>query len=100
MTDRARETRSYVTGFLIAIILTIFAFAAVHWPNLLGSWTFIAVCALGFVQAVVQFRFFLRIRLKGSGRDDLMLLMFSSIIIVLMVAGTLVLMANLHDRMM
>lgn len=100
MTDRTRETLGYVTGLLIATVLTLGAFGAVQWPNLLGRWTFATVCALGLVQAIVQFRFFLHVRLKGSGRDDLLLLLFSSIIIVLMVAGTLVLMANLRGRMM
>ena len=100
MTERTRETLGYVSGWLIAAILTVSAFAVVRWQNLLGPWTFMAVCALGFIQAIVQFRFFLHVRLRGTGRDDLMLLMFTSLIIVLMVAGTLVLMANLHNRMM
>ena len=100
MSDRTRETMGYVAGLLTAAVLTICAFGLVRWPNVLGRLTFAVVCALGLVQAIVQFRFFLHVRLKGSGRDDLLLLLFSSIIIVLMVAGTLVLMANLRGRMM
>jgi len=100
MNDRGRETMGYVGGLLAATVLTAGAFAAVRWPTLFGPGTFAAVCELGLFQAIVQFRFFLHVRLKGSGRDDLLLLLFSSIIIVLMVAGTLVLMANLRGRMM
>ena len=100
MTDRTRQTLGYLAGLLVSAGLTVGAFAAVRWPNLTGLWTFAAVCALGLVQAITQFRFFLQITLKRSGRDDLLLLLFSSAIIALMVAGTLVLMANLHDRMM
>lgn len=100
MTDRTRETMGYVAGLLTAAVLTICAFGLVRWPNALGRLTFAVVCALGMVQAILQFRFFLHVKLKGSGRGDLLLVLFSTIIIVLMVAGTLVLMANLRGRMM
>ncbi|MEG8019629.1 cytochrome o ubiquinol oxidase subunit IV [Sphingomonas sp. LR55] len=100
MSDRTRETMGYVAGLLTAAVLTICAFGLVRWPGVVGRLTFAAVCTLGLLQAIVQFRFFLHVRLKGSGRDDLLLLVFSSIIIALMVAGTLVMMANLRSRMM
>jgi cytochrome o ubiquinol oxidase operon protein cyoD len=99
VSDRARETWGYVAGLLLAAVLTGCAFATVHWPSLFGQRTFAAVCVLGLTQAIVHFRFFLHVRLRGSARDDLLLLLFSSLIIALMVAGTLVLMANLQDRM-
>ena len=99
MTDRAQETWGYVAGLVVAALLTGGAFAAVHWPAF-DRRTFAIVCVLGLVQTVVQFRFFLHVRLKGSARDDLLLLLFSSIIIGLMAGGTLVLMANLRGRMM
>lgn len=100
MSDRAKETWGYVAGLLLATLLTGCAFATVHWPSLFGPRTFPIVCVLGLAQAIVQFRFFLHVRFKGSARDDLLLLLFSSLIIALMVAGTLVLMANLRGRMM
>ena len=100
MSDRARETWGYIAGLLLAAILSGCAFATVYRPSLFGRQTFAIVCALGLAQAVVQFRFFLHVRLKGSARDDLLLLLFSALIIALMAGGTLVLMANLRARMM
>jgi len=100
MSDRARETWGYVAGLLVAAVLTGCAFATVHWPALFGARSFAIVCGAGLLQAIVQFRFFLHVRFKGSARDDLLLLLFSSLIIALMAAGTLVLMANLRSRMM
>ncbi len=100
MSDRARETRTYVTGLLLAALLTGAAFFAVHRPALFGARTFAVVLMLGLAQAMVQFRCFLHVRLKGSARDDLLLLLFSALIIALMAGGTLVLMANLRTRMM
>jgi len=100
LNDRARETWGYVVGLFAAAVLTGCAFATVRWPTLFGSRTFAIVCGIGLLQAIVQFRFFLHVRLKGSARDDLLLLLFSSLIIALMAGGTLVLMANLRQRMM
>jgi cytochrome o ubiquinol oxidase operon protein cyoD len=100
LNDRARETLGYVAGLLVAAMLTGCAFATVRWPSLFGSHTFAIVCIVGLLQAIAQFRFFLHVRLKGSARDDLLLLLFSSLIIALMAGGTLVLMAKLRERMM
>lgn len=101
MSDRARETWTYIAGLLLAALLTGAAFLAVHRPALLfGARTLAVVLMLGLAQAIVQFRCFLHVRLKGSARDDLLLLLFSALIIALMAGGTLVLMANLRARMM
>ena len=52
------------------------------------------------VQTVVQFRCFLHIGLRRSARADLLLVLFSVLIIALMVSGTLVVIFNLRERMM
>ena len=98
--DRRHEIRTYLIGYAAAIVLTCAAFAAVHWPSTGGSVTFAIVLALGLVQMVVQFRCFLHISLARSARDDLQLILFSLLIIALMVGGTLVILLNLHGRMM
>ncbi len=100
MTERTRETLSYGVGYLLALALTAAAFAAVHWPSFSAAATFALVLGLALVQMVVHFRFFLHISLKKSARHDLQLILFSSLIIVLMVSGTLVILFNLHARMM
>jgi cytochrome o ubiquinol oxidase operon protein cyoD len=98
--DRRHEIRTYLIGYAAAIVLTCAAFAAVRWPSVGASTTFRIVLALGLVQMVVQFRCFLHISLARSTRDDLQLILFSSLIIASMVGGTLVILLNLHGRMM
>ena len=98
--DRTRELRGYTLGYVLALILTAAAFAAVAWPRTGATTTFAIVLALALVQAVVHFRFFLHITLGRSSRADLQLILFSTLIILLMVAGTLVLLLNLRGRMM
>ena len=98
--DRRREVRIYLIGYAAALVLTVAAFAAVHWPFTGAGMTFAFVLVLALVQVVVQFRCFLHIGLQRSSRDDLQLILFSTLIIVLMVGGTLVILSNLRTRMM
>jgi cytochrome o ubiquinol oxidase operon protein cyoD len=94
-----RALASYSIGLVLALVLTGAAFACVAWriasPHTLGL-----VFALGLVQILVHFRCFLHIDLRKSARADLQLILFSSLIIALMVAGTLVILLNLRMRMM
>ena len=100
MSERGRETASYAIGYVLALALTGAAFAAVHWPGLPSRSLFGLVLALGLAQMLVHFRFFLHIGLKKSSRHDLQLILFSTLIIALMVSGTLVILMNLRQRMM
>ena len=95
-----RETRSYVIGYLLALALTGGAFAAVRWPSFAATTTVAIVFGLALVQIVVHFRFFLHISLARSSRDNLQLVLFSTLIVALMVSGTIVILTNLHERMM
>jgi GH15 family glucan-1,4-alpha-glucosidase len=55
-------------------------------------------CTVGLT--IVHFRFFLHISLRKSARDDLQLMLFSALIVILMVSGTLIILFNLRARMM
>jgi cytochrome o ubiquinol oxidase subunit IV len=94
------EILSYAIGYGLALALTGAAFASVHWPTLGSTTTLGIVFGLALVQMLVHFRFFLQISLKKSARDDLQLILFSTLIVVLMVSGTLVILFNLRARMM
>lgn len=94
------ETRSLVLGYGLALLLTLLAFGLVTFHVLTGRQALYTVLGLGLVQLVVQLRFFLHIDLKRSARADLQLILFSTLIIALMVGGTLVVLFNLYHRMM
>ena len=95
-----RETMTYVVGYGMALLLTGVAFGLVYLRLLDGPRAFYTVLGLGLVQIVVHFRCFLHIDLKRSARADLQLILFSSLIVALMVGGTLVILLNLRPRMM
>jgi cytochrome o ubiquinol oxidase operon protein cyoD len=95
-----RETMTYIAGYGIALVLTCAAFGLVFFNLLAGQDAFYAVLGLGLVQMIVHFRCFLHIGLKQSARTDLHLILFSTLIVALMVGGTLVVIFNLRQRMM
>ena len=95
-----RETMTYVIGYGLALLLTWGSFAIVYFHLLGGREAFYVILGLGLVQLLVHFRFFLHIDLTRSARADLQLVVFSSLIVALMVGGTLVVVFNLQQRMM
>jgi cytochrome o ubiquinol oxidase subunit IV len=98
--SRSAEVRGYVVGYGAALLLTGAAFAAVRWPGFPASATLAIVFGLALAQMLVHFRFFLHISLRKSSRDDLQLILFSTLIVLLMISGTLVILFNLRRRMM
>ena len=97
---RARLRRDYVTGLVLALVLSCAAFAAVWWRPAAPHVLLGAVYLLGLVQVLAHFRYFLHVDLRAPSRDKLQLLVFSAIIVLLMVGGTLVILADLRARMM
>jgi cytochrome o ubiquinol oxidase operon protein cyoD len=95
-----RELRSYIVGFAGAAILTGIAFANVAWGGLSRAAILWIVGVSAIVQIVVHFRFFLHIDLSKSKRDDLVLILFSALIVILMVGGTIWILGNQQMRMM
>lgn len=97
--DYARELRSYLIGFGLAVALTLGPFALVLWGGLAAGTTLsiLGVCAL--VQMVVHLRFFLHIDLSNQKREDLQLILFSVLLLVIMAVGTIWIMGNLATRM-
>lgn len=91
---------TYGIGYILALALTFAAFAVVHYHLAPPATGFAIILALAFVQVVVHLRCFLHLNLQRSARSDLMLVLFSTLIIAFMAGGTLVVLFNLHYRMM
>lgn len=94
-----REFRSYVWGIGLALLLTVVPFALVHWLGIPRVPLLIVIGAFALVQMLVHFRCFLHIGLRQK-REDLQLIVFTALLLVIMVAGTIWIMANLAMRMM
>ena len=98
--SKVDEVRRYLIGYVLALALTCAAFSAVYWPSFAASTTLAIVFAMALVQMAVHLYFFLHINLKKSRREDLQLILFSALIVILLVSGGLVVLFNLRDRMM
>lgn len=112
MNEHAREGKSaedtreeerktflvYVWGIGLALVLTLLSFGLVTWAAMPRLWLLISIGVLALVQMVVHFRCFLHIGWREN-RDDLQLILFSALLLVIMVAGTVWIMASLALRM-
>ena len=100
--ERRAEERgdflSYVWGVCISLLLSLAAFALVHWAGLSRFSLLIVIGGLALVQLLVQFRCFLHIGF-GHKREDLQLILFSGLLLIIMVTGTIWIMASLATRM-
>lgn len=97
--EERRDFQSYVWGITLALLLTLGPFALVHWRALAHGPLLGALAGFALLQILVHFRCFLHIGLRQK-REDLQLLLFSGLLLLIMVAGTLWIMASLAVRMM
>lgn len=96
---KAQDARGYALGLALALLLTAVAFAAVAWPIAPPGPTLAAVLLLAMLQMGVHLRWFLHVTLARDARDKLQLVLFSGLVVLLMVAGTLVILLNQSQRM-
>lgn len=91
--------RSYLTGFGLALSLTAIPFALVATNALPKSSTLIIIGIAAIIQILVHLRYFLHLDLKSTPRENLLAIMFATILIVIMVGGSFWIMFDLHRRM-
>jgi cytochrome o ubiquinol oxidase operon protein cyoD len=92
--------RTYLTGFVLSLILTAIPFALV----MRGTWspaaTLAGICSAGIVQILVHLHYFLHLDTSSAARWNVLALIFTFLIMILFVGGTLWIMSNLNYRMM
>lgn len=96
--EERHEFLLYLWGVAVALALTLVPFALVHWARLPRGYLLAVIGVFAFVQIAVHFRFFLHITFTRK-REDLHLILFSALLLIIMVAGTVWIMANLALRM-
>ncbi|MCC7265934.1 MAG: cytochrome o ubiquinol oxidase subunit IV [Caulobacteraceae bacterium] len=92
--------RSYLIGFLLAAVLTAIPFWLAMSGVLEGRITAIVVTVLALVQIVVHTVFFLHVNTRSEGGWTLLTLVFTAIIVVIVILGSLWIMYHLHGNMM
>jgi cytochrome o ubiquinol oxidase subunit IV len=92
--------KSYLTGFLLSLMLTAIPFALV----MSGAWSsrgaLAGIFSAGLVQILVHLHYFLHLDASSAARWNLLALIFTLLIMILFVGGTLWIMYTLNYRMM
>lgn len=92
--------RGYITGFLLSVILTAIPFAVVM-TGALDATVAAGVCmVLAIVQIVVHMIFFLHMNSKSENGWTMMALIFTVIIVVIALTGSLWVMYHMNANMM
>ncbi len=91
---------SYLTGFVLSLILTAIPFAMVMsgaWPS---SAALAGIFSAGLVQILVHLRYFLHLDTSSAARWNLVAMIITLLIMILYVGGTFWIMWSLYYRMM
>lgn len=94
------SVKSYVTGFVLSVILTLIPFAVVMTGDL-GHGAIIAIIVVtAIAQILVQLVYFLHMNTSSEGSWNLLSFVFTVLIIAIVVVGSLWIMYNLNVNMM
>jgi cytochrome o ubiquinol oxidase operon protein cyoD len=92
--------RTYTQGFVLSLLLTLISFGVVMGGNYSAPVALVIVVAAAVLQILVQMHYFLHLDASSSQRWNVMVLLYTVIIIALLVGGTLWIMYNTGIRMM
>ena len=92
---------SYMTGFVLSVILTAIPFWLVMGDVIADKQvTAVLVMGLGLVQIIVHMIFFLHMDTKSEGGWNMMALLFTVVLVLITLSGSLWVMHNLNTYMM
>jgi cytochrome o ubiquinol oxidase operon protein cyoD len=93
--------KGYLTGFVLAVVLTAIPFWLVMGKVFdKSSTTAIVVLALAAVQIVVHMVYFLHMNAKSEGGWTMLALIFTLVLVVITLSGSLWVMYHLNHNMM
>ncbi|AYD03346.1 cytochrome o ubiquinol oxidase subunit IV [Neorhizobium sp. NCHU2750] len=93
--------KSYMTGFVLSVILTAIPFWLVMGDVLSSkAATVAAIMILGGIQIVVHMVYFLHMNTKSEGGWTIMALIFTVLLVVIALTGSLWVMHHLNTNMM
>ncbi|WP_058835254.1 cytochrome o ubiquinol oxidase subunit IV [Luteimonas abyssi] len=95
------SAKDYMAGFILSVVLTVIPFWLVM-ADVVPNSTVAAVVLLSFaaVQVVVHMVYFLHMNAKSEGGWNLLALIFTVVLVVIVLAGSLWVMHHLNTNMM
>jgi cytochrome o ubiquinol oxidase operon protein cyoD len=98
--DDAENVRTYVIGLGLAVVLTIVSFFIAGTSLVWGPSIPVALTVLAIAQMGVHLVFFLHITTGPDNVNNVMALAFGVLIVMLIMAGSLWIMAHMNHNMM
>lgn len=92
--------KSYATGFVLSLVLTVVAFGLVMDGMLPQSIVMIGIVVAAVVQMAVQIHYFLHLDTSSAQRWNVMALLYTVLIVGILVGGTIWIMHNSQVNMM
>ncbi len=92
--------QAYLTGFGLALILTAIPFVLERRGTWSAGAALACIFSAGVVQMLVHLHYFLHLDTSSAGRWNLLALIFTLLITILFVGGSLWIMNSLYYRMM
>jgi cytochrome o ubiquinol oxidase subunit IV len=92
--------KGYVTGFLMSVVLTAIPFYLVMSGVLSPLATSLIIIALAVIQIVVHMIYFLHMDARSEGGWNLMALIFTVVLVVITLSGSIWVMYHLVNNMM
>lgn len=89
-----------VLGFIFSIISTLAVYRIVTHMHLKHDWLVATVVGVGCLQVILQLVFFLHLGLESKPRWNLLMFLFTVLLILIVVLGTLWIMYNLSYNLM
>jgi len=94
------STKSYVTGFILSVVLTLASFGVVMSGKVPHDLMMPGIVVFGVAQLVVQLVYFLHMGTSPSQRGNLAIMLFTLLILAIVVVGSLWVLHNMNVNMM
>jgi cytochrome o ubiquinol oxidase subunit IV len=94
------SVRTYLIGFLLSVVLTAVPFWLVMTGRLDPQTTAITIVALAIVQILVHTVCFLHLNTKAEGGWTLLAYVFTAVLVLIVISGSLWIMYHLNTNMM
>lgn len=92
--------KDYLIGFALSVVLTAIPFWLVMTGALVGGWAVTAIVICAIVQIAVHSAYFLHLNTSGEGGWTLLAYVFTAVIVIITIAGSLWIMYHLNTNMM
>lgn len=92
--------KTYLTGFALALILTAIPFALVMSGGFSFKTALAGILCAGIAQILVHLHYFLHLGMASEARWNVLAMIFTVLIMILFVGGSIWIMTDLNFRMM